>query len=360
MKRMTGSALCLCLILALFAGCSRAESRTESVPAEPEETAVAGQETASEEPAEPMEQSIGFRAQCIRTDGYRDGEKYPKTVWITSAGELREYCESNRDYYWMGSVMDLNSGRDVGFTAAVSGYEDAFFEDHDLLFVLLEEGSGSIRHKVTEVRALPSETGGYVIRPEIDRIVPEVGTDDMAEWHVVIELEKKFGKTAAEEVDPVVTEKHVIGLPESECRTEVGSHTVSVTGPYGQISVTLPDTWTAEEAPMDSGKLAYGLYGLILSPADAPADHMELYCTDSFGVCGTGLSEEQRDLAGTTAVVGTFDDHAHWDFIAFPRDEAQVQIVAQHTDGYSWTDAIWREAMVILDTMRFDRDVTEG
>ena len=260
----------------------------------------------------------------------------------------------------MESVIDPNSGRDVGFTAAVSGYDDAFFEAHDLLFVLLEAGSGSIRHEVTAVRALPSGDGKYAIRPEITEIIPEAMSDDMAEWHILIEIEKKYGKTASEKIEPVITARYVDRLPEAACRSEVGGDTVSVTGPYGQISVTLPDTWRAEAAPMDSGKLMAGLYGLVLRPADAPADHIELTCTDSFGVCGTGLSEEKRELAGTEAVIGTFDGHAHWDFIAFPRDEAQVQVVAQHTDGYSWTAVIWNEAMDILDTMRFDRSVAEG
>ena len=352
-------ALCICLIAALPAGCGRAESRTETDPAEPEETAPGTGEQEMEN-EEPEEQAVGFQARYVRTDGYHDGEAYPKTVWITSAGELREYCEANRDYYWMGSVTDPNSGRDVGFTAAVSGYGDAFFEAHDLLFVLLEEGSGSIRHEVTAVRALPSGDGKYVIRPEITEIIPEAMSDDMAEWHILIEIEKKYGKTASEKTEPVITARYVDRLPETPCRSEVGGDTVSVTGPYGQISVYLPDTWTAEAAPMDSGKLTYGLYGLILKPADAPADHIELTCTDSFGVCGTGLSEEKRELAGTEAVIGTFDGHAHWDFIAFPGGEAQAQVVAQHTDGYSWTAAIWNEAMAILDTMRFDRSVAEG
>ena len=359
MKRMLGMLLCVCLIAALLAGCGRAVSRTETDPAEPEEAAP-GTGEQEKENEEPEEQTIGFRAQYVRTDGYHDREGYPKTVWITSAGELREYCEANKDYYWMESVIDPNSGRDVGFTAAVSGYDDAFFADHDLLFVLLEEGSGSVSHGVTQVKAVPSADGRYILQTEIDRFLPEVGTDDMAEWHIMIEVEKKYGKTVCDEVVPVITDKAISGQPEAACRSEVGGDTVSVTGPYGQISVYLPDTWTAEAAPMDSGKLTYGLYGLILKPADAPADHIELTCTDSFGVCGTGLSEEKRELAGTEAVIGTFDGHAHWDFIAFPGDEAQAQVVAQHTDGYSWTAAIWNEAMAILDTMRFDRSVAEG
>ncbi len=59
-------------------------------------------------------------------------------------------------------------------------------------------------------------------------------------------------------------------------------------------------------------------------------------CSDSFGVCGTGLSQEDVTLAECTAHIGTFDDHEHWDFIAF--GEGKPLIVAQHTDCSSWTD----------------------
>ena len=319
MKRTAAFFLCLCLLAALPAGCARTAGREEAPPPEAEGTVPETQEPAPEGRVTEVE----FEAKVIRTDGYHDGETYPKSVWITSAGELGEYIEANKDYYWLESIGD------AGFRAAVSEYDDAFFAGHDLLFVLLEEGSGSVRHEVTQVTAVPSADGKTVIRPEIDRLVPDVGTDDMAEWHVIIEIEKKFGKNASEEVTPVLTEKRASGLPESPCRSETGGDTASVAGPYGQISVYIPDTWTAEAAPVDSGKLMSGLYGLILRPADAPADHMELYWTDSFGVCGTGLSEEKRTIAGTEATVGTFDGGAHWDFIVFREEEFQV--VAQHT-----------------------------
>ncbi len=348
MKRTAAFFLCLCLIAALPAGCARTAGREEAPPPEAEGTVPETQEPAPEGRVTEVE----FKAKVIRTDGYHDGETYPKSVWITSAGELGEYIEANKDYYW------LESTGDAGFRAAVSEYDDAFFAGHDLLFILLEEGSGSVRHEVTQVTAVPSADGKTVVRTEIDRLVPDVGTDDMAEWHVIIEIEKKIGKNASEEVTPVLTEKRASGLPESPCRSETGGDTASVAGPYGQISVYIPDTWTAEAAPVDSGKLMSGLYGLILRPADAPADHMELYWTDSFGVCGTGLSEEKRTIAGTEATVGTFDGGAHWDFIVFREEEFQV--VAQHTGGYSWTNAIWEEAMAILDTLRFDTGVTEG
>ena len=132
----------------------------------------------------------------------------------------------------------------------------------------------------------------------------------------------------------------------------------SVGGPYGEISVSLSENWTFEEAPVDSNKLMYGLYGLILKPEDVGDGQIELLCIDSFGVCGTGLSEEEISLAGSTVHVGTYDDNEHWDFITFGNDKPQI--VAQHTDCSSWTDEMWDEALSILDTVKFDETKTEG
>ena len=36
----------------------------------------------------------------------------------------------------------------------------------------------------------------------------------------------------------------------------------SVIGPYGKITVMIPDNWEAEPVPVDEDKLMYGLYGL--------------------------------------------------------------------------------------------------
>lgn len=136
------------------------------------------------------------------------------------------------------------------------------------------------------------------------------------------------------------------------------SSDVFVIGPYGKISVTVPDGWVAEKAPMDSNKMMYGLYGLILKPETASAGQIELFCIDMFGVCGTGLDSTQMELAGTTVNVGTYDNNSHWDFITFRNDKPQI--VAQHTDCSSWTDEMWDEALSILDTVKFDETKTEG
>ena len=353
MRRITGLVLIICLILMTAAGCGR----TAEVPREdPPDTDGAAAPDEEEENGEAgrEEKYLDFKVQYIRTDGYADGEDYPKTVWITSAAELEAYYSANRDRYDLESRDNPYSDQATGFLDAVGGYDDAFFEKHDLLFVVLEEGSGSVRHEVTGLKAVPAQDTGYTLQPEIERIVPEAGTDDMAEWHIVIEIGREYGKSAAEAVVPVISTRYAADAAGEAS----GADTASVAGPYGQISVSLPAAWTAEAAPIDSGRLTYGLYGLILKPEDAAGGQMELYCTDSFGVCGTGLAEGKTELAGFSATVGTYDGQAHWDFITFGNDGPQI--VAQHTDCSSWTAAMWDEAMAVLDTMKFDERIAEG
>ncbi len=155
--------------------------------------------------------------------------------------------------------------------------------------------------------------------------------------------------------EPGEQEKVPLATPENS-PSMTGS--VSVGGPHGRISVTVPDTWQAEAAPVDSDKLSVGLYGLIIKPQDESAGQIELFCSDTFGVCGTGLSEKKAELAGYTVSVGTYDDHEHWDYIAFGSN--RPQIVAIHTDCSSWTEAMWDEAYSVLDTVVFDETITEG
>lgn len=307
---------------------------------------------------------IEFHAQYIRTNGYSEGEAYPKIFWIASNGELKEYYESNREKYDFASREHPYSDETIGFADALKRYDDVFFEENELLFVLLEEGSGSVRHKVTEIKAMLSQDNGkqYILQPVIERLIPYAGTDDMAEWHIIIEIRKKYGSAVSELKTPDITntEYHEISGLSGLTDEREYVDTASVGGPYGQISAVIPGTWEAEAVPVDSDRLVTenGLYGLILKPNGASDGQIELFCTDFFGVCGTGLSSKEITLAGSIVHVGTFDEHEHWDFITFQSEKPQI--VAMHTDCSSWTEDMWGEALLILDTVKFDESRKEG
>ncbi len=131
------------------------------------------------------ENDCEFSAQYIRTNGYHDGVRYPVVTVIHSVDDLTAYYEANKDKYSLERrTGTIYSDSTIGFLDACDKYDEEYFEDQILLMVLLEEGSGSIRHKVERVA---TNEEGIVV--DITTIIPEVGTCDMAEWHIFIEPE---------------------------------------------------------------------------------------------------------------------------------------------------------------------------
>lgn len=87
-------------------------------------------------------------------------------------------------------VITVYSDSTIGFLDACDKYDNAYFERQNLVLIVLQEGSGSIRHEITDVRRHRIENGaldGWDIT--IDRKVPEAGTEDMAQWHLFLEVQ---------------------------------------------------------------------------------------------------------------------------------------------------------------------------
>ncbi len=131
---------------------------------------------------------IEYKADYIRIDGSGDAdEAFVKTETqgnnnkdelllkkAETKEELDRFIEVLRD---SDSVWD-------SVEEVASKYDEAFFEDNVLLLIYVGEGSGSIRHKINEIQVEDGKLSVF-----IDRIVPEVGTCDMAGWLITVELE---------------------------------------------------------------------------------------------------------------------------------------------------------------------------
>ena len=91
---------------------------------------------------------------------------------ISSTGELGQFPGS--------TVMRTNGG----YSSQNDQYDDNFFANNFLVIVRHIENSGSIRHVVDTI----DEDGNIYIT----RLVPEIGTADMAAWNIVIELDNNF------------------------------------------------------------------------------------------------------------------------------------------------------------------------
>lgn len=127
---------------------------------------------------------VDFGVQYIRTDGYVDGAEFPRLAIIRSVEELNDYYASNRETFDLERKDTVYSDTTIGFLDACDKYDAAYFEENYLIFVLLEAGSGSIHYDVQCLTAFADGSLSVYIRTE----VPEVGTCDMAEWHLMLEL----------------------------------------------------------------------------------------------------------------------------------------------------------------------------
>ncbi|MCI9337017.1 MAG: hypothetical protein HFH93_05660 [Lachnospiraceae bacterium] len=134
--------------------------------------------------------------------------------------------------------------------------------------------------------------------------------------------------------------------------------TVTQKGPFGSISLTLPAGWKVELCPMDSDSLLMGDYGICFAPEDTDFGFVEVAYWQSFGVCGTGLEEEEVTVAGHPAWKGTYDGHEYWDFICWK--EPVKGVVAMTGSVEEWWEGKEEAVMEILDTLAFDPDMREG
>ena len=160
------------------------------------------------------------------------------------------------------------------------------------------------------------------------------------------------GKTPQETENKGSDGKNMAGSPGA------AGTTVTQGGPFGAISLTVPEGWKYELCPMDSDSLLIGDYGICFFPEDADIGFVEIAYIQSFGVCGTGLSQEEVTVAGHPAWKGTYDGHTYWDFIGFK--EPMRDVVAQTCSVEGWWEGNEEAVMEILETFTFDPDVREG
>jgi len=116
---------------------------------------------------------LEFSSCYIRTGS---GQMYEEGLFvITSVEELAEFTDAH---------ICLISGWSSAFLNAIEVYTEEFFSESYLVIVNLIETSGSIRHGVDSV----SSNGDIAIT----RAIPCIGTADIADWSIIIELDNSF------------------------------------------------------------------------------------------------------------------------------------------------------------------------
>ena len=155
--------------------------------------------TATTEPTHTQQVSVpvSHQAQYIRTNGGPDGARFPRVQIISDLPGLQDYYTKNREIYDLERKEQVYADTTVGFLDACDAYDDAFFKEHFLVVVILEEGSGSVRHQLRSVEQTPDRR----LRVCIDSVLPGgIGTADMAQWHVILELDRSALVQSADQV----------------------------------------------------------------------------------------------------------------------------------------------------------------
>ncbi len=268
---------------------------------------------------------ILFEAQYIRTNGYHEDAEYPFHTVIRSASELTAYYDAYKDKYDLGRKEKVYSDTTIGFLDACDKYDEAFFSEKALVLVVIEEGSGSIRHEVTGVSEADEKLHVY-----IESIIPEEGTDDMAEWHIIVAVDQ----------DDLPSDDGIeIHYNEDKPKN------VSYSKGYGSISMVLPKGWKYEIVDEDGVE-----FGIDIWPEGEIEGEIYVSFYNGFGVCGTGLAQETVTVAGHEAWQGTYDNAKWWDFIHLKDTPGDYVILNQGADA--WLGEYEKELTQILDSLR--------
>ncbi len=257
-------------------------------------------------------------AQYIRTNGGAEGETYPQSAVIRSPQELNDYVSKKKATFNMANKP---------FEYAISKYTEDYFKSHSLVMILLQESSGSNRHNVRS-----AEVQDGVLTVTVERILPEMGTCDMAQWHILLETAAEFESVKVELVESraeASSEKYEIVCAEHDGMSLVFS---------------LPASWEYRHQKYDEQS---GIFGVRIFPKDHPQESVSIaYHTKGFGVCGTGLDGRRYVLAERAVYEGTYDGKAMWDYISFDDTKNQL-IVLNEGCGIDRKD----ELMQILNTI---------
>lgn len=125
--------------------------------------------------------------------------------------------------------------------------------------------------------------------------------------------------------------------------------TVSYEYEYSNMSLELPTGWIYE---INEYKEDDASYGINFWPADQSEGKIRLeYYPYMFGVCGTGLEQEEIRLDnGLHAYQGTYDNHEIWDFISIKDLPGDYVITNENTDD--WWATYGEQAMDIINSIK--------
>lgn len=142
--------------------------------------------------------------QAIRTNGrFFQNQEYPDfpyTVIIETSDELKKYIDDNEEKFDFSRKDKVYADTTIGFLDAVDKYDDEYFKENSLIIAVTAQPSGSIRY--TDARLICPPCGKYydtlIYALVLTEYHPYMGTDDCADWHIIVEAKKG---TYADEIE---------------------------------------------------------------------------------------------------------------------------------------------------------------
>ena len=134
--------------------------------------------------------------------------------------------------------------------------------------------------------------------------------------------------------------------------TPTPAETVTASGTAGTLRVQVPDGWKYEVCPEGTLDDSEACFGVKIWPDSGSDSCVQLYWSDSFGVCGTGLKEETLTLAGDSVSAGYYDGNKNWTFLSFQGKNSGI--VAWADPGADWFADKGDQLLAVLDTVEWE------
>lgn len=135
-------------------------------------------------------------------------------------------------------------------------------------------------------------------------------------------------------------------------QTPTPTETVTASGTAGTLRVQVPDGWKYEICPEGTLDGSDAEFGVKIRPDSGSDSCVQLYWSDSFGVCGMGLKEETLTLAGDSVSAGYYDGSKNWTFLSFQGKNSGI--VAWADPGAGWFADKGDQLLAVLDTVEWE------
>ncbi|MBO7218033.1 MAG: hypothetical protein J6V50_04960 [Clostridia bacterium] len=276
-------------------------------------------------------EKVNFGVQYIRTS-WNEEEDYPSVYVIHSVDELKAYYNENKDEYYLERRENPTSDLTIGFLDAIDKYDENYFKEQILIMVLVGEGSGSNRHKVNYVK----KGSDGRIYTDILSVIPEIGTCDMAGWHILIEPEKGIAVEKDSDVTVLLDGIDPKRAPKP----------ITANKNFANISLTLFDGFEYAVCDENEGES----FWIDIWPLGKSDEKLKVEYSGSFALCGTGLTQKKITFGQYEAYECTYSGDKPWSFIMF--EGTPGSYVIRNNGADKWWDTYGEEAMRMLSTIK--------